>query len=179
MKVYHHTSLAHLPYIFAEGALIGSPANADWPGDYVWATSNPNGDRTVAACCQKEIPRVRIGFDAAEFEPWEAAIDANPEWEPAHKGTLLHYAANLGQLDTDCWFVAKGPVSLDRVLTVEIKTWSGPWRTAQPILEKVRYAGNAVEFVCFGKGYFVERARQPDRLGVERMHYGLKILDAA
>ncbi len=38
MILYHHTSLAHLPYILLDGELVSPPQREGWPRDFVWAT---------------------------------------------------------------------------------------------------------------------------------------------
>ena len=162
MLVYHHTSLAHLPYILADAELVSASASGDWPSDFVWATTNPNGDRTVSACRQKAIPRVRLAFDIADFEPWETAVDAHQDWSADHKRLLLDAACDLGQSNTDCWFVAASALPVAACRNIEIKTWASCWRTCQPILEKVRFSGDGAEFVCLGSDYAVARYRGGD-----------------
>ena len=162
MNVYHHTSLAHLPYILADDELVASSTDGDWPTDFVWTTSNPNGDRTVAACRQKRIPRARLTFNIDDFEPWQTRVDSHQDWTPRHKAMLLDAAAELGQPNTDCWFVAPSGLSLETCCNIEIKTWDSRWRTGQPILEKVRFVGDAAEFVCLGSRYAVMRAPAAD-----------------
>jgi len=162
MLVYHHTSLAHLPYILADAELVSASARGDWPSDFVWATTNPNGDRTVAACRQKAIPRVRMAFDVADFEPWETAVDAHQDWNADHKGRLLDAARDLGQPNTDCWFVAASALPVAACRNIEVKTWASRWRTEKPILEAVHFAGDGAQFICLGSGYAVARHRGGD-----------------
>ena len=167
MLVFHHTSLAHLPYILADSELVPSSVSGDWPRDFIWATTNPNGDRTVAACRQKAIPRVRMAFDAVDLEPWEKAVDAHQDWTAHHKQLLLDGARDLGQASADGWFVAAGALSVASCRSVEVKTWESRWRTCQPILEAVQFAGDGVDFVCLGSAYSVKRFRGDDG----RLHY--------
>lgn len=136
--IYHHTSLAHLPFIAQSEVLLLERltgmahlrANA-----CVWATEDPKGDRTAAVCRQRKVPRVRIRFDTDDpdnsFKPFSYWLEQAPE----EMGMLQRLAAHMGQPSTKGWWASPEVVPLSRCLDITARTWTGGWVTVEPPLK--------------------------------------------
>jgi len=131
--VYHHTSVAHLPWIVRDGSLVRSPA---WPDPVpmpavVWATTDPAGDRTVAACSQRTpalIPRARIAFPQDLFLPWVTeALKLKSEAVAAACDT----AYRMVQPNVTGWFMSYEDVPMSEAFHIDVRTYRTPWRTVE------------------------------------------------
>jgi len=169
MKLYHHTSLAHLPFILAEGALVGTPAKDGWPQDFVWATTDERGDRTTGCCRPGErMPRIRIQLYDDEFQPWLDLVAERDDWDASLVQRLTRTAKDMGQSSTDCWYAASGPVGLDQIISIEMKDWDSPWRECR--MDGVTQVGDGICFTAGGKTWLAQRQMRVVQ-GVNRMHY--------
>lgn len=126
--IYHHTSLAHLPWILHDGHLRGSPASKSWPTDFVWGTTDSRGDRTTAICrAAREQVRVRILIPLGIMTPeWRALALANG-WTSEHILRLARVCGRVGQHDTTGWRAMIGPLDIAECLGAEYKRWNGKW----------------------------------------------------
>ena len=118
--VYHVTDTARLSWIFADGVL--KPGGWPPPYDFVWATSNPRGDRTASAFCWNgyrdyllsgHLALVRITFCVEDFEPWSAVAQRLP---PEHVRKLEDSAREFGVYEKGIrrWYVRPEPQPLSR-----------------------------------------------------------------
>lgn len=168
--IYHHTTLAHLPFIVQTEELRGSRASEHWPEDFVWATLDERGDRTTAACQQKQIPRVRIMMPMDVFRSDWQVLAIEKGWRPDQVTALCDTAAN--KLDINHWLATPSPVPIQYTLNAEVKTWSTPWRDVD-IHSLVASGEDQIGFIENGKGWLSRRNRMKDDAGVARMHYFL------
>jgi len=166
--LYHHTSLAHLPYILLEGALIPTiPASDEWPNDFVWATTDARGDRTTGICSHgrgKKVPHVRIGLKEGMFLPWEEQAD-NADWGQHTRDMLVRYANAMGQPNTLGWYACQEKVPIQEAVSIEMKTWSTPW---QPIVldNLLAVEDDALTFDAGGRHWWAVR-----KFADARLHY--------
>ena len=157
-KLYHHTSLAHLPYILMDGALVPSPSpSKEWPRDLVWATADERGDRTTAICGhahQTSVPHVRITLKPDLFRPWQQVAD-DAGWDKKTRDVLILAADAMGQRDTSGWYACLEEVSTDQVVSMEMRTWSSPWQSVR--LDRVAVVGDVLTFDAGGRPWLVAR----------------------
>jgi|6_EtaG_2_1085325.scaffolds.fasta_scaffold00782_21 hypothetical protein len=166
MILYHHTSLAHLPYILLEGALVPTiPQSEDWPKDFVWATSDARGDRTTGICSDgrhKSVPHVRIGLKVGLFLPWIEQADA-AGWGELTRTLLIRHAGIMGQRDTSGWYACQERVDIDEIVSIEMRTWSSPWRGI--VLDNVlAVEDDALTFDAAGRPWWAVRKYADGRL---------------
>jgi hypothetical protein len=158
--IYHHTSLGHLPYILMTGELVPTGAAKKWPKDFVWATTDPRGDKTVAICNstnRTKIPHVRIGLDEAGWTPWKD-LAVQEGWTLDIIDDLILFARRLGQLDTSGWMARKDAVSVAEFRTIEAKTWTAPWAEAR-VDALLPVSDDGYEFVSTGRRWQTKRGR--------------------
>lgn len=160
MLIYHHTSLAHLPYILTEGALVQTKSRDEWPDDFVWATENANGDRTTGVCRQKDIPRIRIALRRHRFLPWLKQVEASG-WPDGISVALERMAQGMGQGDTSGWWAANERVPVADFLSIEMKTWNVPWQGIR-VDELLPVADDWIQFRAGGEYWKAKRARASD-----------------
>ncbi len=137
--VYHITSTLKLPWIVLSGELRPYPNRLRGVGDltYLWATSNPAGDKTAmaaivaanrAAAWQDDLFRlVRFTLPINGFMTWSEVVRQHAftadqvaemeSWDQEHYGQC-----------SDMWRCRRDPLPLDQVLKVETRTYSGRWR---------------------------------------------------
>lgn len=171
MIIYHHTSMTHMPYIIADAELVGSPPNGLWPADFVWATTDARGDRTTG-CCKpgQRLPRVRIKMDAeaAGFVPWLDAVNDRTDWDVTLTQRLIVSAQQVEQPHTE-WYATMGPVGMDAVLDIEMKTWDGPWKPFD-MHDVAELPAQWIGFTAGEHRWRVTRKWLNDK-GASRLHY--------
>jgi hypothetical protein len=122
--VYHHTNTAHLPWILYSGELqLGKSKVGDFPDpDFLWATTDANGDSTASFSLEAYragiLDRVRFTLSADDFEKWPDITRDFPAWTPDH-------IARLGRVKnarSDLWRARSEP--LPRLAWVQIHTRS-------------------------------------------------------
>jgi hypothetical protein len=133
--VYHFTCTGRLPWIVASGELRpGRNQLGNYPDpDFLWATTNPRGDRTAAAFPAYrggDTALVRLTLPEEDFEPWPEITARYPRWTPAQGARLETGALNRGESNFACWRARAEPLPLSRVISAEAKTYVGTW---QPI----------------------------------------------
>jgi hypothetical protein len=134
-RVYHFTCAARLPWIVASGELRpGRNQLGKYPDpDFLWATTNPRGDRTASAFAayrSGDLALVRLTLPEEDFEPWPEITARYPQWTPEQISRLETAALNRGESDFACWRARIEPLPLSRVIKSEAKTYTGTW---QPI----------------------------------------------
>ena len=127
MKLYHYTSLAHLPHIAADGHLRGGPASDRWPADFVWATTASDGDKTAPGGGPRTTVRLTLPADAFDARPWQTAVMDGDGWLPCHVLGLVQGARTLRQSDTSGWRVTVGPVCVGLVSDICCQGPDGGW----------------------------------------------------
>lgn len=175
MLVFHFTDTTRLPWIVETGELRPDKNRiGGLPVDLLWATTDPNGDKTSSALMgaaktayrQGFTQLVRITLPATEFRPWRDVVAELPEWTPAHIATLEQAAAKVGQTDTARWVCRSQPILLSRAVSVHAKSFaSGRWVQVEAtqdwcIIDDHNQFKRA--FVCGGRAYFATRSTLPD-----------------
>lgn len=156
MLLYHYTSLAHLPWIMDSGKLRGTDNPiSGWPKDFVWATTDKNGDRTTDICRSGRSrtllsTRVRITIDNDEIErskfrsDWEEMVRENAWGDLEDRGgnavsaidVLKRSAKEAGQ-STDVWWARKPDLPITNadgasnpswIVRMDFKQWGTKWR---------------------------------------------------
>ena len=127
---------AHLPWILAARELrLGRNLVGKAPREFIWATSNPQGDRTCSAMCKHPNNRtiqglrsgdlrwVRFTLDpeAHGFFPWREVGERFPEWTPAEIRRFNSQAAVWGQSTAD-WYCRPAALPI-KGLEVHTRTW--------------------------------------------------------
>jgi len=111
MVLYHHTTMAHLPYIVHSGEL--RPSNyplAGFPADLLFATSDPNGDRTATVSSKAYRAEyraaknllVRFVLHGEDFGDWLPLL-LEAGWNPGQIAAMQSTAASLGEHDLSKW----------------------------------------------------------------------------
>ncbi len=133
MTVYHFTCTARLPWIVEAMELRpGRNQIGGYPVDFLWATTNLQGDRTAAAMQGYRTSLtalVRLTLHAEDFELWPAILERFPQWTPEHVHRLEAAARRRGETNFGHWRVRAEPLPLRRVISVEAKTYTGKWQT--------------------------------------------------
>jgi hypothetical protein len=183
MVLYHHTSLAHLPWILLQRELVGTPAkevssHLDWPDDFVWVTTNADGDRTTAVCRQHDIPRIRITLKDDPFEDWALLAARTAGWSSVHIEALLNSAEKFNQSPVS-WRAAVGPVGLEgNLIALASKTWETKWFEPDSLFDMISeiepLAPGVLQFLHKGRLHKAGRKKMIDDLGIERHWYGIK-----
>lgn len=137
--LYHHTTPFHLPWIIKSGELRPGTSNprGAMPPDFLWATTNPFGDRTAMSHAQRDLTRVRFAVREDDFFPWKEAPSRHPEWTPFVAGLELR-ACKMGQTDFAGWYCRNEALPLTGIESLQIKTMSSKeWQTID--LPEVRW----------------------------------------
>jgi hypothetical protein len=71
---------------------------------------------------------VRFTLQLADFEPWAAIRGRFPQWTAEHVFKLEEVACRRGQADFASWYCRADGLPLDRVLSVEARTYTGSWQ---------------------------------------------------
>jgi hypothetical protein len=134
-RVYHFTDTVRLPWIVASGELRpGRNQLGNYPDpDFLWATTNSQGDRTASAFRTYRngtSALVRLTLPEEDFEPWPGIAARYPQWTPEQITRLEARARKLGETDFWRWCARVEPLPLFRILSAEAKTYTGRW---QPI----------------------------------------------
>ena len=89
-ELYHFTTSCHLPRIIRSGGLtVPRYTSGHGHRDFIWATADPNGERTAAGAIgtwgkayrDGDFLKVRLTLDGDGFAPWRDVISHH--WSPA------------------------------------------------------------------------------------------------
>lgn len=138
--LYHYTDTARLPWIIQSGELRpGRNAIGGFPQpDFLWATSDPQGDRTASAhrgdyWRRGALWHARFVLDPADFLRWADNRDSLPGWTADHVGRL---EAAKGA-SPSAWWYREASLPLSACRAVEVRSYAvNRWRQAllgQPI----------------------------------------------
>ena len=130
--IYHYTDTSRLPWIIQSGELRpGSNAIGGFPKpDFLWATSDPQGDRTASANRGEHwrtgrLWHARFVFDSADFVRWTDSRDSLPGWTTDHV-RLLEATKDA---EPAAWWYRTEPISIDECLGLEFRSYtSKSWR---------------------------------------------------
>jgi hypothetical protein len=178
--VYHFTDAGRLPWIVASGELRpGLNRVGTYPCDFLWATTNPLGDRTATAMVAEGgyrrglIPLIRISLSPEGFERWPDVLRHFPNWTRADVARLENGARLMGQNDFSVWRARSLPVPGDQWIAVEGKMWnSKTWHRVDLATACMPYhEGLAVQFgdTVYGSMKLPLENGQGQRYGVRRM----------
>jgi hypothetical protein len=149
--LYHHTSQMPLPRILRDGELrpmivrpeYRAELNRMVPGrgdtaEYVYATSDPNGDAasTIDAAIADDkgrklyedgkLLKVRFTVDADDFEPWRTVVGRDPGWTPNLIDAATLGAQRLGT-NASSWYARAEPLPVSKVIAIHVKWFDKPW----------------------------------------------------
>lgn len=141
--IYHFTDSARLPWILRDRELTpGRCKIGGFPDpDFLWATGSPHGDRSASGGgkgYRDGITRlVRIALRPEDFLPWRAAATEHPDWTDEHVAQLESTAVAMGmrQSDFDQWYCRALPLSADRFLSVETRSYANNSWKPLPIID--------------------------------------------
>jgi hypothetical protein len=137
--VYHFTDTLRLPWIVESGALRPS-FNRILGTDYLWATTNPAGDRTASAL-HRAGPRqeayragqsklVRFTLSSAAYTSW-SEIKRTTAWTREQIAEIeeLEKSArgDFGEKGVNKWRCRVEPLPIASALIVEAKSYRGRW----------------------------------------------------
>jgi len=159
--VYHFTDTARLPWIWASGELQpGRNQIGGYPVDFLWATTNRQGDRTASGMQAYRVggtALVRLTLHAEDFEEWPGILRRFPQWTNTHVAKLEAVARNNGQTNLTCWRVRAEPLPIARVISVEAKPYTSNWRAINPAVDCIRngdiWAVNLGGTLCASRQY--------------------------
>jgi hypothetical protein len=136
-EVYHFTDTPRLSPIIETCELRpGTNRFGEYPQDFLWATTNPIGDRTSSAMSPAGLKLWRSGasqlirftLDAKDFGTFSEALRNCPEWTADQIARLKRSNAAMGGGDTNKWRCRSEPLPLTKVLRVEAKSFAaGRW----------------------------------------------------
>lgn len=125
--LYHYTDTARLPWIAqADELRPGRNRIGGFPEpDFLWATSDPQGDRTASAhrgdlWRSGALWHVRFLLDPTDFIRWSETRDRLPGWTADHVQRL---EAAKGASPASWWYRA-GPLSLSACRGVEARSYA-------------------------------------------------------
>lgn len=134
--VYHFTDTMRLPWIIETGELRPNTSRiGDFPPDFLWATTDQNGDRTSSAASSGirklwrdgQLQLIRFILKATDFGDWEEAATSSG-WPDEQVEALKKAAVALGEPETTKWRCRPDPLPISNVLRVEAKSYfSGRW----------------------------------------------------
>ncbi len=138
MILYHHTDTARLPFILRTGELRpGANRIGGYPDpDFLWATTDPNGDRTSAADRGEhyrtgKTRHVRFTLDAGRFFPWSEVPARHPRWTPDQIARLE--AAARGKSNPSAWWCGDRTIPLANCIAIETRSYrDNRWRLLDP-----------------------------------------------
>jgi hypothetical protein len=171
--LYHFTTSARLPRILRSGELrVPDYRDAGHPGrDFVWATSDPNGERTAAGAIGTWGPeyrggrlcRVRLTLGGDGFEPWREMVARYPGWT---SDVIERYelTARRHEQSTAVWHCCPDNVPVAEIQTADARTYLGhSWRPFDLAQCRIKQAtGGPADADCMGieidgKEYWSER----------------------
>jgi hypothetical protein len=159
VTVYHFTCTARLPWIVAAGELQpGRNQIGGYPVDFLWATTNLQGDRTASAMSGYRAGMtalVRLTLHAEDFELWPAILKRFPQWTPEHIRRLEAAARRRGETNFGYWHARPEALPLSRVISVEAKTYTGKWQTIDPSEACLRHPATAFRGVLLNGVVYV------------------------
>ena len=135
-----------MPWIIEAGELRLSIRNGFVPSDiipqrdFLWATTNPEGDRTSAPMRpgnrelyhQGGVQLIRFTLPGDGFIPWRDIPKVAPEWTPDLVAELEKAAPDYGETGFEKWRCRSDPLPLTQVLAVDAKSIaSGEERTIE------------------------------------------------
>jgi hypothetical protein len=134
--VYHFTDTVHLPWIIESGDLRpGNNRIGNFPNnDFLWATTEPVGDRTSSSQSDdyRELYRkgiiqlVRFTLPAEAFTDWREMIGRYPAWTSDHVEMLVRAAREVGETgDLSKWRCRDQPLPITSAVAVEAKSYLG------------------------------------------------------
>jgi hypothetical protein len=130
--VYHFTDTARLPWIVETGELRpGRNQIGGFPVDFLWATTNAQGDRTASAMqlYRKGVTAlVRLTLRVADFELWPDILERFPQWTSEHARLLEAAARRRGETNFGRWRARAEALPLSSVISVGAKTYSRNWK---------------------------------------------------
>jgi hypothetical protein len=136
VAVYHFTCTARLPWIVEAGELRpGRNQVGSYPVDFLWATTNKQGDRTASAMQRYRAggeALVRLTLHAEDFEEWPAILERFPQWTREHVRRLENAARRRGETNFSSWHARAGALPLSRFINAEAKTYTGGWVSIDP-----------------------------------------------
>lgn len=129
--VYHFTDTCRLPWILTTGELRCSDNSiANFPKDFLWATTDPRGDRTSSALAQQVgyrkglVQLIRFTLPGEEFIYWREVIARFPTWTDRHVEMLLRQAHRVG-VSEKAWRCRDEALSLSKATAVHAKSYLG------------------------------------------------------
>lgn len=136
--VYHFTDTMRLPWIIEASELrAGANRVSALPFDFLWATTNPTGDRSSAAQASpaaREVYRqgmsqlVRFTLPDECFIRWRDVPRLYPKWSPDQIARTEKLAIERGETGFDKWRLRLDPLPVARALAIEAKSYaSGHW----------------------------------------------------
>jgi hypothetical protein len=130
--IYHYTDTIRLPWILESRQLRPSPNRiGGYPPDFLWATSDKNGDRTSSAAGKTvrklwregHLLPIRFVLDPADFEDWEPVAQATG-WTEDQIKALKRSARSLGESNTTKWRCRPYALPIAKVLRIEAKSFA-------------------------------------------------------
>jgi hypothetical protein len=135
--IYHFTDTMRLPWIIETGELrVGLNRVSKLPFEFLWATTNPNGDRSCSAqgAMARETYRlgrmclVRFTLPGDSFLNWSNVPRLYPEWTADQIARTQKAAVENGEAGFNNWRVRMEPLQISQALAVEAKSYtSGRW----------------------------------------------------
>jgi len=140
--VYHFTDSLHLPWIVKSGELRPNLNRLRGIGDvnYLWGTTNPDGDKTARALIVQKILSskgdeweeedgdmavIRFTLPAAGFVPWRD-IKRKSTWTKLQIAELEAYdRSEFGEWGQAKWRCRRKPLPIKSALKVEV--WGNGW----------------------------------------------------
>jgi hypothetical protein len=161
--VYHISNTMRLPWIVAAGELRPSKAA---PIDFLWASTNPRGDRTA---CFNDLGRsrdelyetpgtvelVRWTLPATGFIPWREIKRLSLGFTKQEIESLERSAReDWGEHGVDKWRLRLDPLPLSTVIKVEVP-WQGRWTPVEATLENCIELGDSGDVMGFDTGLMI------------------------
>jgi hypothetical protein len=171
--VYHFTDTAHLPWIVETGELRpGLNRISKLPFDFLWATTNPDGDRTCSV--QNHNARtayrsgltqlVRFTLPGEAFSQWRDVSELYPEWTPDFVARAERLATKLGETKFDNWRIRRDLLPITSALVVEAKSYkSNRWLPIDATLKAhVRFPDGECGIIIGGRVYVSQKITVPN-----------------
>lgn len=120
MKLYHYTSLFHLPQILEDGYLSVTESNASFSRthaapDVVWLTANPSSSKEASlrgSCVDKTQVRIEVDVDAVRYRRWAQKHNVAPE--------VVRRLNKTGGDQANNWYVTERQVQRESWNRIEI-----------------------------------------------------------
>jgi hypothetical protein len=117
------------------------------PFEFLWATINPNGDRTCAVQASSSgreafrrdlLQYVRFTLPGEHFNEWRDLSRLHPEWNAEQIARTEQAARDHGEIRIDNWRFRRDPLPLCQVLAVHAKSCQpGQWVPADDALRSM------------------------------------------